>query len=139
MNTLIESPSGQFGASQSAGIGFAIPVDYAISVADQLIAGKHVTHPYLGVSAMTVTSGLAQWYGLSSDTGALVTQVAANSPADVAGIRQGDIILKFGTTDIASSDDMFTAQLQSAVDVPVAIVLDRNGSTQSVSVKLVAK
>jgi putative serine protease PepD len=139
LNTLIESPSGQLGASQSAGIGFAIPIDYAISVADQLIAGKHVTHPYLGISAMTVDAGLAQWYGLSSDTGALVTQVAANSPAEKAGIRSGDIILKFGSTTVTSSDDMFMTQLKSPVNTPVSIEIDRNGTKQTVSVTLVAQ
>src|SRR5574340_531662 len=72
INTLIESPAGQVGASQSAGIGFAIPIDYAKSIADELISTGKATHPLLGVSTATITPAIAQQYNLSVDSGAFV-------------------------------------------------------------------
>jgi putative serine protease PepD len=139
MNTLIQSPSGTLGAAQSAGIGFAIPIDFAKSVADTIIAGKKVTHPYLGASYLTVTPDLAAFYGLGASSGALVQDVTSGSPAASAGIRVGDIIVKFGTHTIASMEDLFAAVDGSTVGAPIPVELDRNGRTVTVSVTLVAQ
>ena len=77
INTLIASSSGSLGTPQSAGIGFAIPIDYAKSIADQIIAGKKVEHPYMGISAITIDEAFAQQYGLPVTTGALIQSVVA--------------------------------------------------------------
>jgi putative serine protease PepD len=139
INALIESPSGQLGAGQSAGIGFAIPIDFAKSVADQIIAGKTVTHPFLGISSVTVTPAFAQQFGLSVQSGALVQQVSPGSPAAAAGIRVGDIIVRVGTEQVTSSADVFTAVRASAIGTPIAIELVRNGANVTVHATLVAK
>jgi len=139
INALIQSPSGQLGAAQSSGIGFAIPIDFAKSIADQLIAGKTITHPYLGISSVTVTPAFASQYGLSVDTGALVQQVTPGSPAAAAGIRVGDIIVRIGDQVITGSEDVFTAVRGSTVGTPVPVVLVRNGSEVTLDVTLVAR
>ncbi len=109
INTLILSPAGQLGTSQSAGIGFAIPIDFAKGIADQLIAGKKIVHPFLGVSTATVDQAIAQSYSLPVSSGALVQQVTPGSPAAAAGIKVGDIIIRVDQTTIATSEDVFTA------------------------------
>jgi putative serine protease PepD len=139
INALIESPAGQLGAGQSAGIGFAIPIDFAKAVADQIVAGKKVTHPFLGVSPVTVTPAFAQQNGLSVTSGALVQQVSAGSPAAAAGILVGDIIVKFGSTVITSSDDVFAAVRSADIGVAIPIELVRNGKTITVTATLVGK
>lgn len=139
MNTLIQSPSGGLGAAQSAGIGFAIPIDFAMPIADTLIAGKKVTHPFLGVSSATVTPGAAQAFGLSAPNGALVQSVTSGSPAAAAGIRVGDIIVKFDGKTIASTEDVFAAVQASQVGVAIPVVVSRPSGTVTVKVTLVAQ
>jgi len=139
VNTLIQSPSGTLGAAQSAGIGFAIPIDFAMPIADQLIAGTPVTHPYLGIASATVTPAFAQLYGLSAESGALIQDVAPGSPAAVAGIRAGDIVVRFGTTEILTTEDVFAAVRASDVGTAIPVVLSRPGGDVTVSVTLVSR
>jgi putative serine protease PepD len=139
MNTLIQSPSGTLGAAQSAGIGFAIPIDFAKPIADLLIAGKKVMHPYLGVSSATVTPGIAQLYGLGASSGAFVQSVDTGSPAQKAGIRVGDIITVFGTHAIATGEELFSAIEGSKTGVPISIQAVRGSGTITLTVTLVAQ
>lgn len=139
MNTLIQSPSGSFGAAQSAGIGFAIPIDFAKTIADMMIAGKPVTHPYFGVSSATITPTIARFYGLAVDSGAYVQDVAAGSPADKAGIRVNDIVTKFDGHDITSTEDLFAAVQATAAGTTVPVVVSRGGSDRTFSVTLVSR
>jgi putative serine protease PepD len=139
VNTLIQSPSGVLGAAQSAGIGFAIPIDFAKPIADLLIAGKKVTHPFLGVASATVTPAFARLYGLSASTGALVQEVSAGSPAAAAGIVAGDIIVKVGTQTVTSAEDMFVAVQTCDVGVPLPVVVARGSGTTTLTVTLVSK
>jgi len=125
INTLILSPAGQLGTSQSAGIGFAIPIDFAKSIADQLIAGKKITHPFLGVSAATVTPQIAQYYSLPVSSGALVQQVTSGSPAATAGIKVGDIIVRIDGQTISTSEDVFAAVRGSKVGQQVQVEVVR--------------
>lgn len=101
INTLIESNSGS-----SAGIGFAIPVNYVKRVADQIIAGKPVTHAFLGVTLDTVTPYNAGPNNLPVEYGAYVVSVIADGPAHKAGVKQGDIIIGVDKDRIASADDL---------------------------------
>jgi len=125
INTLILSPSGQLGQSQSAGIGFAIPIDFAKGIADQLVAGKKITHPYLGVSTATVDQSIAQYYGLAVSSGALIQQVSTGSPAESAGLRVGDIIVRIDGTVIATSEDVFTAVRAAKIGQKISIEVAR--------------
>jgi putative serine protease PepD len=108
LNSLIQSPSGTVGVAQSAGIGFAIPVDFAMDIAGQLIATGRATHPYLGVSCATVDESIAAQFGLNVKSGAFVRFVSPGSPADKAGIKAGDIITKIGDVEVTDVSGLFS-------------------------------
>jgi len=136
INTLILSPSGQLGQSQSAGIGFAIPIDFAKGIADQLVAGKKITHPYLGVSTASVDQAIAQYYDLPVSSGALIQQVSTGSPAEAAGLKVGDIIVRMGGTAIGSSEDVFTAVRAAAIGQKISVEVARGSRTMTMDVTL---
>jgi putative serine protease PepD len=136
LNSLIQSPSGGVGAAQSAGIGFAIPVDFAIDIARQIIAGGTVSHPYLGVSTQTVDESVAAQYGLNVKSGALVRFVSPNSPANTGGIKAGDIITKIGDTPITSVADVFAGIRLHKIGESVPVLVVRNNQQVSLSVVL---
>jgi putative serine protease PepD len=135
VNTLIFSNSG---SPQSAGIGFAIPVDYAKSIADQLIAGKKVEHPYMGISAVTIDESLAAQYGLPVTSGALVQNVAAGSPAERAGLKDGDIIVKVGGQPVRSFEEVLAAIRSSSIGQTLSVEVIRKARHLTVNVTLVS-
>ena len=136
LNSLIQSPSGGVGAAQSAGIGFAIPVDFVIDIANQLIKSGKATHPFLGVSTQTVDEALAVQYSLPVKSGALVAFVQPGGPAAVAGIKRGDIIVKIGATTVGSVEDVFAATRLHQIGDRVALQLVRADTTLTVNVTL---
>ena len=101
INTLITSYSGNY-----SGVGFAIPVNYAINLAQQIIAGETPTHAQLGVSLSTVSAATASRYGLPVDTGAYVAAVTPDSGAAAAGIVPGDIVTAFDGQAVESASDL---------------------------------
>ncbi|HYX74989.1 MAG TPA: DegQ family serine endoprotease [Steroidobacteraceae bacterium] len=101
INTAILSRSGG-----NIGIGFAIPVNMAHSVMDQLIRYGSVKRGQLGVSMYTVTPDIAHSLGLPSVVGALVSQVVDGSPADHAGIRTGDVITSVNGQPVKSNSEL---------------------------------
>ena len=101
INTAILSRSGG-----NIGIGFAIPVNMARSVMDQLIRYGSVKRGQLGVSMYTVTPDIAHSLGLPSVVGALVSQVVDGSPADRAGIRTGDVITSVNGQPVKSNSEL---------------------------------
>ena len=131
VNTLIASSSGS-----SSGVGFAIPVDYAMSIAQQIIDGKTPSHAQLGITGTTVNSQLAKRYNLSVESGAYVTSVAAGSSAANAGIQEGDIITKLGDSSISSSSDLVLAVRSHSAGDNVQVTFNRNGQENTVSVTL---
>lgn len=131
INTMIQSSSGQY-----SGVGFAIPVDYAMGIAQQIIDGKTPTHAQLGVTTGTVDSQAARMYGLSVDSGALVTSVNDDSGAAAAGLQQGDVITKVNNTAIESSSDLVLAIRSVNPGDTVQIEYVRDGQTQTASATL---
>jgi len=107
------------------GIGFAIPSDRATSVAQQLIKGETVSHPALGVSAADSPTG-----------GATVARVVAGSGAEKAGLKEGDVIVKFGDQTINDSDDLVSAVQARKVGDQVEVTFKRDGNTQTATVTL---
>ena len=136
INALIESPSGQSGSAQSAGIGFSIPIDYANFIARQIIEGKKVQHPYLGVGTVDVTPSLASQNHLPVSSGALVQFVAQNSPASAAGIKDGDIIVSMGGQQITTSDEVVAAVRNSRIGERVRVELIRGPAHITVTVTM---
>src|SRR5207248_6200402 len=101
INSQIFSRTGGF-----AGISFAIPIDYAFGVADQLMKTGHVTRGRIGVSISTVTRDLAESLGLPKAEGAVVGNVEDGSPASKAGIEAGDVILKIDGRTVEGNGDL---------------------------------
>ncbi len=131
INTLITSYSGNY-----SGVGFAIPVNYAVNLANQIIAGEEPTHAQLGVSLTTINSSIAQRYGFAVDAGAYVTSVSLGSGAAEAGLREGDIITAFDGKPVESASDlMLDVRTKNPGDTAV-ITFDRNGETMEVEVTL---
>ena len=89
INSQIYSRTGGF-----QGVSFAIPIDVALAIKDQIVATGHATHARLGVSIQPLTQDLAESFGLERPDGALVSTVAPNSSAAKAGLRSGDVITK---------------------------------------------
>jgi len=104
INSLINTTSGS-----SAGVGFAIPVDTVVHVANQLIETGSASHAFLGIGTQTITPEIARAYGFPVERGVVVNFVAGGSPADVAGISVGDFIVRIGEHSITSSEDVFSA------------------------------
>ena len=136
INTLIQSPSGSVGAPQSAGIGFAIPVDFAVDIATQLIESGKAVHPYLGLSSATVDQAVAAEFGLPVDSGALVRFVQPNSPAENGGVQRGDIIISIGGKDITSVEDVFAAVRDHKIGDTVPIEVARDDTRRTFDVVL---
>ncbi|MCL1799437.1 MAG: trypsin-like peptidase domain-containing protein [Eggerthellaceae bacterium] len=131
INTLITSYSGSF-----SGVGFAIPVDYAINIAQQIIDGKMPSHAQLGVSLSSVDPSLAQRYGLSVSHGAYVTVVHRGSSADSAGIEIGDIITRFDGRAINSASDLMLEIRSKNPGDTVNIEVNRDGEKLTIEVTL---
>ena len=131
INSVIESYSGS-----SSGVGFAIPVNYAKNIADQIIAGKTPVHPYLGVTLTTVNAWNARQNNLAVDSGAYVNSVAEDGPAAQAGIQQGDIITAVDGEQITSADGLIIAIREHEVGEKVTLTVMRGTDKQDIEVTL---
>lgn len=133
INSLIADASG---SGSFSGIGFAIPGNYAVEIANKVIAGEQVTHAYIGVSCATVNAQTAQTNNLGASEGAYVAEVAQDSPAQKAGIEVGDIITKIGNLDVTSADSLLLAVRSNSVGDAVDVQYVRDGQTLTTSVTL---
>jgi len=124
-------------ASEVEGIGFAISSDEAKPIIQDLIRYGHVTYPWLGVWAQTVNSLLATTINLSVDSGALIVEIVADSPADTAGLMEDDIIIDFGGQEVDDIADLVRAIRASEIDEEVEIVFVRGENTETTSARLI--
>lgn len=131
VNTLITSYSGNY-----SGVGFAIPINYAVNIAEQIIAGKTPTHAKLGVSLSTVNSAIASRYGLSTDSGAYVASVVPGSGADSAGVKEGDIVVAVNGEAVTSASDLMLDVREHNPGDTVTITVNRNGESIDLKVTL---
>jgi S1-C subfamily serine protease len=90
----------------ATGLGFAIPINKAKAIADQLITKGRVQHPYIGVGPVTISEAVRQDYGLADRNGALVRMVPKGSPAEKAGLKEGDVIRKLDGQPVKDRDDV---------------------------------
>jgi serine protease Do len=126
-------------ASEVEGMGFAISSDEAKPIIEDLIRYGHVTYPWLGVSVSTVTPLLAASENLSVDRGARIVEIVADSPAEAAGLREGDIIIRFGDKEINDVADLVRAIRVSEIGEWVEIVFVRGKDTKTSSARLVER
>ena len=131
INTAIFSRSGG-----SIGIGFAIPVNMGLDVMKKLVEVGEVPRGLLGIYSQNVTIDIAEAFGLDSTEGALVDQVQVGSPAEVAGITHGDVIIKINDQNIKSSQDLRLKVSQMNPGSEVTVYLYRNGELLEIPVTL---
>ena len=122
--------------AEGQGIGFAIPINMAKEIAGQLQDKGHVTRGWLGVTIQEVTPELAKSFGLKENKGALVAQVSPGSPAEKAGIEQGDIILEFDGKKISEANDLPRIVASTPVGKMIALKLSREGKVMDRSLKV---
>jgi serine protease Do len=131
INSQIFSRSGGY-----MGLSFAIPIDVAMDVQNQLKMGGKVTRGWLGINIQEVTKELADSFGMKNTNGALVAGVEKGSPAEKGGLEAGDVILKFDGKPVATSSDLprLVGATKPGKDVTVEVL--RKGAIRNVPVKV---
>ena len=129
VNSAIYSRSGG-----SIGIGFAIPINLAMQVVDQLRTNRRVVRGWLGVAMQDVTPELARYFGLSKDQGALVSDIYRGGPAHRAGIRRGDVIVAFNGRPVKNSRELSRWATEVPVGTSVKVDVVREGGQHSYDV-----
>ncbi len=131
INTAIYSNTGT-----NAGIGFAIPIDLAKDIMDQLKEHGHVIRGWLGVEIQEVTPDLAQSFSLAKPEGALVASVVEDGPAAKAGVKRGDIILKFNGRPVPDEHHLPEMVAQTPINGTVPLEILRDGKKMTLDVKI---
>jgi serine protease Do len=124
--------------AEGKGIGFAIPINMAKDIAPQLQEKGHVTRGWLGVSIQEMTPELAKSFGLNDKKGVLVAQVLPGSPAEKAGVEQGDVIMEFDGKAVSDAKDLPTIVAATPVGKSVNVKLMRNGKALDREVRVTA-
>ena len=119
------------------GMGYAISVDQALPVIEDLIDHGKVVRPWLGVGLYTVSPALADRYTLSVDVGVLITEVVADSPAYAAGLRPGDVIVQFAGEEVATAQNLANAIGNHVVGDEVEIIYWREDTKEVTFASLV--
>lgn len=131
INTAIISPSGG-----SIGIGFSIPSTLSTKVVDQLVEFGETRRGWLGVQIQTVTDEIAESLGLEEASGALVSGVVKDGPAEKSGVLSGDIILEFDGKTVAQMRDLPIIVADTPVEKEVEVLVLRKGVKQTIGVTL---
>ena len=131
INSQIYSQTGGY-----QGLSFAVPIELATTIRDQIVATGKVSHARLGVIIQEVNQALADSFKLDKPEGALVTNVDKGGPADLAGLRSGDVIRKVNDKIIVSSGDLPVLIGQATPGEKVKLELWRQGKREELTVKL---
>ncbi len=131
VNSAIYSRSGG-----SIGIGFAIPINLAMKIVEQLRTHKHVVRGWLGVTMQDVTPELARTFGLPSAEGALISNIFRGGPAHRAGLQRGDVVVRFEGRPVKNSGDLTRWASEAAVGKTVSLEVVREGQRQTVSLTI---
>ncbi|HQC28366.1 MAG TPA: DegQ family serine endoprotease [Methylotenera sp.] len=129
INSQIYSRSGG-----SMGLSFAIPIDVAIDVSNQLKTSGKITRGWLGIAIQEITKDLAESFGMKNTNGALVAGVEKNGPADKGGLEAGDVILKFDSKPITTSADLPRAVGSTKPGKIVPVEVLRKGSVKTLNI-----
>lgn len=128
INTAISSRGGG-----NDGIGFAVPINLAKWVADQLVNEGTVRRAYLGVGIQPVTASLAEQFQVKPREGVVVTQVYANTPAEKAGVQAGDVIVEFAGVKVNSPNELQTIIERAELGKRHILVVVRNGARKELN------
>jgi len=131
INSQIYSRTGGF-----MGLSFAIPIELAMNVVEQLRTSGHVKRGWLGVMIQDVTRELADSFGMKHPYGALIARVMPDSPSEKAGLQPGDVILEYNGTRLTSSSMLQHLVGASRIDKPAELVILRDGKRMNVEVNI---
>lgn len=118
------------------GLSFSIPIDVAMDIADQLKKNGKVTRSYLGVMMQDIDRNLAESYNLPKPEGALITDVTPNSPAAKAGLKTGDIVLKYNGAAISRTSELLNYLNRSVPNQTIQLGVLRDDKTRNISATL---
>lgn len=122
--------------AQGQGLGFAIPINTAKSVLDDLITKGKVSHPWVGIGVYTLTKDLANYYGLSVEEGVLISQIYNNSPAEKAGLQPGDVVLEIDKQKVTTSEQLVDIISKAKVGEVKRFLINRQGKLITVAVSI---
>ena len=131
INAAILSESGGF-----EGLGFAIPSNVAVHITQELIKNGKVVRGWLGVSLQDLTADLTKSFGLPNNKGALVAGVIKGSPADLAGIKQGDVIIAYQDKPVEDPSSLQNSVSLAPVDSRAKLTVLRNGEKHDMTVTI---
>lgn len=131
VNTAIATRSGG-----NAGVGFAIPINMAKSIMKSLIDNGKVVRGWMGVAIQPLDEAMAKSFGYDSTEGALIGDVLPDSPAEDAGLKTGDIVVKFGDTDIHDMQQLRNVAAATEPGTTVRIKVIRDGKPLTVKLKV---
>jgi len=134
INVVIFSTSGGH-----QGMGFAIPINMAKNILDDLISGKEIAYGWLGVGAQDITPEMAAYFNLPDQKGALVAQILPDSPAKKAGLQEGDVIKKFNGKEVANVHDLLKEVGNAKIGEAVRIEAVREGKTRTFNAEIVKR
>ncbi len=134
INTLVVRSSGSGAVAE--GLGFAIPASTAQAVAGQIITSGRFSRPYLGVQYQPITPNIARMYRLPVEWGAYITNITAGSPAEQAGLQQGDIITRIGEITLDDTNSYINALFQFKPGELVTLGVMRQNSQIELQVTL---
>jgi serine protease Do len=131
INTAILSRSGGY-----QGIGFAIPVEMARKVMEDLVATGKVVRGWMGVVIQNVDETMAEALGIGKARGVVVSEVSKDSPAEKAGLKQGDIVLAFEGKEIGNTVDLRNMVVETAPGTGVQVTILRDGKEKKIKIEL---
>ncbi len=131
INTAIESNTGS-----NAGVGFAIPINMAKSIMEELVKNGKVSRGYLGIYLQDINDNLAKALKLKSTEGALVADVQSGTPAEKAGVKRGDIITAINGTPVDNSTTLRNQVAETEPGTDVKLTVLRKGEEKDLTVKL---
>ncbi|MDR3255510.1 MAG: Do family serine endopeptidase [Synergistaceae bacterium] len=118
------------------GIGFAVPVNMAKQVMNDLIEHGEVKRGWLGVTLQTLTPGFAETYKIPTNEGAIISDISAGSPAEMSGFKRGDVIVSVDGKGVKSSQDVVLAIRNKLMDQDATVEFYRDGKKDKIVVKL---
>jgi S1-C subfamily serine protease len=126
------------------GIGFAIPINSAQNIAEQLVQKGKVDHAYLGIQMVDITPEVKQQINsnpkapikLTVDQGVILMDIVPNSPAEKAGLKQGDVITKVNNQPVKDSTEVRRAVSKSQIGSNLTVEIKRGDRTQNVAVQV---
>jgi serine protease Do len=124
------------GGGGNQGVGFAIPIDMARRVMDEIMKNGKVVRGYLGVLIQEVTPELAKAFKVPRSKGALVGDVTSGGPADKAGLQKGDVIEQLNAQDVDNTNNLRLQIASMAPGTEIHLKILRNGSERDVAIKL---